>query len=61
MVKYENIMEARETAEMLLNYWDRQENHEQMEYYQGCFNALSYVLDGLELFADDETAVLSEE
>jgi hypothetical protein len=58
---FDNIYEARETAEMLVNYWDCKD-HEQTEYYLGVFNALTWVLrPGSELFGDDETAVLSEE
>lgn len=60
---YDNIYEARETAEMLVNYWDSQMcEHWNTGYYTGIFDALTWVLrPGSELMSDDETNVLIEE
>jgi hypothetical protein len=58
IVSYEDIKEQQQTAEMLMNYWDREQDNEQMAYYQGCYNALTWVLTAGEMFADDETNVL---
>lgn len=60
-LSYEDIKEQQETAEMLVNYWEAAGDHEQTEYYRGCYNALTWVLIAGEMFADDETNVLIEE
>ncbi len=57
-LSYEDIKEQQETAEMLMNYWSGKEDHEQEQYYTGCYNALTWILISGEMFCDEETAVL---
>ena len=60
-LSYEDIKEQQETAEQLINYWEAAGDHEQTEYYRGCYSALTWLMISGELFADDETNVLNEE